>query len=196
MAAAQTRGAIVAAAAETFARHGIDRVALDEVAAEANVHRGTLHRHFPGGREELVLAALELRARETQDQAVAVAEAATDAVDALVEAATFLTLTARHDRTLAPLLRESSVRAALLGPAAAHLRAGLVDLWRRITERAEAEARPVADIAPDLVVDHLVRVGFSLVTEPAGVATPDQVRDYFRRFVVPALIGQGRCGPG
>lgn len=188
MAAAQTRGAIIAAAADAFARHGIDRVALDEVASGAKVHRGTLHRHFPGGREELVLAALEHRAQETQARAAAVAEEAPTAVDALVEASTYLVLTARDDRTVAPLLRESSVRAALLGPAAAHLRAGLVDLWRRIAERAETEGRPAAAVDPDAVVDHLVRVGFSLVSEPGPVVDADQLRAHFHTFVVPALL--------
>ncbi len=188
MAAAQTRGAIIAAAADTFARHGIDRVALDEVAAEAHVHRGTLHRHFPGGREELVLAALEHRAQETQARAAAVADAAPTAADALLEASTYLTLTARDDRTVAPLLRESSARAALLGPAAAHLRAGLVDLWCRIADRAAAEGRSVTTVDPERVVDHLVRVGFSLVNEPGTVIEADDVRDHLRTFVLPALL--------
>ena len=190
MAAARTRSAIIAAAAETFARHGIDRVALDEVAAEANVHRGTLHRHFPGGREELVLATLEHRSEALASATADLIEAAPTAAEAVVEASAFLTLTAREDRTVAPLLAESTVRAVLLGPAAAHLRAGLVELWHRIAARAVAEGAPAVAVDPERIVDHLCRVGLSLVTEPGDVVTPDQVRAHFRTFVVHALLTQ------
>jgi AcrR family transcriptional regulator len=48
----RTRARLVTAAAECFASHGFARVSLEEIATTAGVHRTTLHRHFPGGRDE------------------------------------------------------------------------------------------------------------------------------------------------
>ncbi len=53
------RELIVESAAAKFAEFGIDRVSLDEIAQAAHVHRSTLDRHFPEGRDALVVATLD-----------------------------------------------------------------------------------------------------------------------------------------
>jgi AcrR family transcriptional regulator len=53
-----TRSRILAAARESFTRHGVRRTTMDDVAAAAGVTRTTVYRYF-GDRRELIRAALE-----------------------------------------------------------------------------------------------------------------------------------------
>ncbi len=42
----EVRAALIAAAAELFARHGVSGVSLRDIAAQAGVNHGLIHRHF------------------------------------------------------------------------------------------------------------------------------------------------------
>jgi AcrR family transcriptional regulator len=54
----ETRRRIVAAAYACMARDGIASTTLDATAREAGVARATVYRYFPGGRDELIAAAV------------------------------------------------------------------------------------------------------------------------------------------
>lgn len=54
--ASRTDERIRSAALDCIARHGITRMAVDDVAREAGVSRATLYRAFPGGKDTLVEA--------------------------------------------------------------------------------------------------------------------------------------------
>jgi AcrR family transcriptional regulator len=56
------RARILETAYGLFSRHGVHRVGIDRIVAEAGVAKMTLYRHYPS-KEELVLAVLELRER-------------------------------------------------------------------------------------------------------------------------------------
>lgn len=64
--AARNRVKVLDAAAALFARHGVDSVTMDAVAAEAGVGKGTLFRRF-GDKAGLAVALLNERERELQD---------------------------------------------------------------------------------------------------------------------------------
>ncbi len=63
--AARNRARILGAAGDLFARHGIDRVSMDAIAAEAGVGKGTLFRRF-GSKAGLAVALLDERERDLQ----------------------------------------------------------------------------------------------------------------------------------
>lgn len=63
----RNRAKVLAAAAELFADHGIERVTVDEVATRAGVGVGTIYRGF-GDKGGLVAAILDQRERELQDK--------------------------------------------------------------------------------------------------------------------------------
>jgi AcrR family transcriptional regulator len=65
--AARNRERIVEAARQLIAKHGVQRVTLEQVAAEAGVGRATLFRRFPD-RGALLLALLDEHERELQDE--------------------------------------------------------------------------------------------------------------------------------
>ncbi|MEU6860750.1 helix-turn-helix domain-containing protein [Glycomyces sp. NPDC046736] len=64
--AARNRAAILDAAAELFAEHGVESVSMDQVAEAAGVGKGTLFRRF-GDKAGLAVALLDARERALQE---------------------------------------------------------------------------------------------------------------------------------
>jgi AcrR family transcriptional regulator len=64
--AARNRAAVLTAAAQLFAEHGVDAVSMDQVAAAAGVGKGTIFRRF-GDKSGLAVALLDARERELQE---------------------------------------------------------------------------------------------------------------------------------
>ncbi|TDD31609.1 TetR/AcrR family transcriptional regulator [Actinomadura sp. KC06] len=64
--AARNRAKVLEAAAALFARHGVESVTMDAVAAAAGVGKGTLFRRF-GDKAGLAVALLDERERDLQD---------------------------------------------------------------------------------------------------------------------------------
>jgi AcrR family transcriptional regulator len=188
-----TRRRIVEAAARCCALHGVDRVSLEEIATTAGVHRTTLHRHFPGGRDELVTAMLDHQADEVADRLVDIIGRSSTSEEALVDSLTFAVQEGRHNRVLASLVAEPVARAALFGPAAGRFRARAAELlaMMRLLD-ATPDATRGATASPERVVDHLFRVVLSLIDTPGMVRSEADVRAYLGDFVVPALLGGDR----
>lgn len=187
----RTRSRLVAAAADCFADHGMSRVSLEEVAVAAGVHRTTLHRHFPGGRDELVVAVLDREAELMISGMATRIEAAPSAFEALVDAATFAVMEGRRSKVVAALLGEPSARVVVMAAAADRLRSTAVKSWALIAGRADARPRSQRPPSGARVVDHLFRVLLSLVEQPGDIRTEAQVRTYLAEFVAPSLLLPG-----
>jgi TetR/AcrR family transcriptional repressor of lmrAB and yxaGH operons len=184
----RTRARLVAAAADRFASHGFSRVSLEEVSTAAGVHRTTLHRHFPGGRDELVVAVLDREAGLMAAGMVERIESATTAFDALVDAATFAVMEGRRSQVVAALLGEPAARLVLMESAAEQLRATATGVWSLILARPGARLRAARPPSAARVVDHLFRIILSLVEQPGEITTEAKVRSYMTQFVAPALL--------
>jgi AcrR family transcriptional regulator len=65
--AARNRRLVLAAAAKLFAERGVDKVTMDDIAAQAGVGKGTLYRRF-GDKGGLAYALLDEREREFQQR--------------------------------------------------------------------------------------------------------------------------------
>ena len=81
----RTRGRIVAAAAELFARDGFHSVSIDEIAEAADVARATVYNQF-GSKPGLIEAIIQEVERSAGLQSILEAVAAPDATDALRQA--------------------------------------------------------------------------------------------------------------
>ena len=184
----RTRARLVAAAADCFASHGIARVSLEEVATAAGVHRTTLHRHFPGGRDELVVAVLDAEAAQMAAEMFRRIDAAATAADALIDAATFAVMEGRRSQVVAVLLGEPGARVVLIDAAPGQLRSTAVAVWERIVARDDASLRSARPPSAARVVDHLFRVILSLVEQPGDLRTEAKVRSYLADFVAPSLL--------
>ncbi len=186
--AAITRERVLDAAEACFGGGGLDHVTLDEIALAAGVHRATLHRNFPGGRDELVLDVLAREAGRLMDRVLTVIDEAADVEHAVLDAATAIVLEVRASPGLKPLLAASATRAIVFGPAAAELRSSAERVWDHVTELARQQGAQVVDAPTARVVDHLFRVGISLVTDPGDLTDAESLRSHLRTFVVPALL--------
>lgn len=183
-----TRLRLIETASVCFAEHGLQRVSLEEIATRAGMHRTTLHRHFPGGRDELVLAVLRHESEQVIGSLAAEVLAAPSARDAIVVTVVAAVREGRRNRVAASLLTESVTREALFGPGASPLRQMAAGLWALVQERAAASGEQLADVGPDRAIDHVFRVVVSLVSEPGQVRGDDDVRRYAEDFVAPALV--------
>jgi AcrR family transcriptional regulator len=179
---------LVIAASQCLSTQDPSAVTLDEIARHAGVHRVTLHRTFPGGRDELILAVLHREALALSDEILAAIDKAADCEAGLLEGLTLLYWRASNDGVIAGAVTALGARSALLEPGAAALHALGLDLWRHIRARAAEEGRRTVAGRERDVIDHVTRVGLSLVSEPGTIDSERRMRSYVERFIVPALI--------
>jgi AcrR family transcriptional regulator len=146
--AARNRKRILDAARRLIAKHGVQRVTLEQVAAEARVGRATLFRRFPD-RGELLLALLDEHERELQDEILngspplGPGASASRRLTAFAEAIFGLTLEHRE------LLLGSETTAPL-----ARMHTGAYAVWHLHLAGLLIELRPDADrdILADLIL--------------------------------------------
>ena len=61
-----TRSRMLATAAEVLRERGAAGVTIDEVLARSHAPRGSVYHHFPGGKDEIVGAAMEYMATDAR----------------------------------------------------------------------------------------------------------------------------------
>src|SRR4051812_23539304 len=75
---------LIEAAERCFARFGVERTTMNDVAREAHVHRATVYRHF-AERNDLITAVLLKKSRPVMERAAGRATESGDASAAVVE---------------------------------------------------------------------------------------------------------------
>ena len=78
-----SKAKMVAATASLLRQQGYHGTGLNQILKESGAPKGSLYFHFPGGKEQLTCAALELAGRAWQDRLDPVIEAAPDAAAAV-----------------------------------------------------------------------------------------------------------------
>lgn len=186
---ATTRERLIDVAATCFATHGLRETTLEDVATEAGVHRATLHRAFPGGRDELVGAVVARRFLALMGPAWTWIERADGPAEAVTGIITTAVLALRDDAVLAEALQTPSGRAALQGPAGEQLPVRLAELWTALAEATlDAGLQGLDGYEPARVIDHVLRTAIGLALDPFAPQTGSELRRYIADFVTPALV--------
>lgn len=172
------------AAIACFARHGVGRTTVQDIARHLGVDRTTVYRRV-GGIDDLAraLVARELRRLLAGLPAHVPSEADPFGPEAIVELVTAAVNLARHHAVLAKVLRDEQER---IGPFLTRELAGFID-------RVASAIRPLLEMAmdqggiahrdPARLSEWLVRTGISvLVTPPKG-----DLRAFLAEVLVPAL---------
>lgn len=182
-----TTDAILDAALVEFDRHGIRKVALEDVARRAGLSRTTIYRRF-ANRDDLIAAVMD---RENARLFADIADEIKDArpqSNYYVEAFTAAVLRTRRHRVLNRMITDEP--ALTLELARRHYRAAVARIAAALhviippgfAERIGADT--VAELA-----DTTWRYAMMLLLLPTGepIETPDEIRDFANRHFLPSL---------
>lgn len=185
--ALDVRERIVNAAEECFARYGVGKTTVEDIAAAAGVSRATVYRSFAGGRDEVILAVVLRDLRRFLDRLAVRLGQEQSVSDAIVEGVVDAVAFVRGEPRVAALLTPEAAghtQAAVAG-AAGSILAVCVDLVRPHFDAAQRENLLRADITVEGAVEFLFRIISSMIVMPR-VREP---REFLRTYVVPALAG-------
>jgi TetR/AcrR family transcriptional regulator, cholesterol catabolism regulator len=190
-AAEATRERIVDAAEACLREAGPGKVSLDRVASEAGVHRATIYRHFPGGRDQLLVAVVERVAKRfTTRLAEHVADQPTLS-EAIVEALVYSVEETFRSRLIAPLFTaEEAGRFAAAGPASRALQAIVRDMWGPLLTEAKQRGEARKDLQLDELAELLLRLVFSLLSDwSPSTRDREETKAFLRQVITPFVTG-------
>jgi AcrR family transcriptional regulator len=177
---------VVAAARRCFARYGVTRATMEDIAAEAGIGRTGVYR-LGLSRREINDAAILARLREGTEQLGPLMGRELDFEDLLVEGAAAAIEWAREDEELQNLLgktRTVALHRLLTGPAAI-MHDLIYSVNNAAFERARAAGQMREDIDDHEAVDWIQ--GVYLVLLLRDDLSPAQTRAKLREFLVPAF---------
>jgi AcrR family transcriptional regulator len=175
------RRRLVAAAAACIARDGLTATTVASVAAEAGVSRPTVYRYFDD-REDVVRAALG----EAADNLRAVLDARTAGLapaDLVVEAVVLVVTELPTDPVLSAIWRSAALDGSVVGTFTGP---GGIAFARGALHRAVSGAG-WSDAEADEAAETVLRTILSLLVSPAPARTPDALRGYLQRRLLPSL---------
>lgn len=181
-------GRILRAARACFARYGVHRTSMNDVAQAAGVSRQTLYNTI-SGRQELIEAVVVLRIEEMSEELRTVLEAQPTFVDAIVETSLASVELARKDPELTNLVETATtirLFEIIAGPFPA-IHDAVARLFKPLFEQARQAGDLRADVTDDELVDWIRAVYLSLILRADLDA--EAIRRVVRTFLVPSMTG-------
>lgn len=185
----QMRARVVDATERYIERHGLERVRIEDLAAEAGCSRATVYRYF-ADKDELVREVLVRRARLISARLERVLGRIDDPAEMLVQGVV---------RGLAELRRDTCFE-AFYGPASAGttsriaggsttIRAAVAQAMAPLFDLAEATGRLRPGIGREEATEWVMLVTVALLTIPQpSIAGPADQERALRTFLVPAIL--------
>jgi AcrR family transcriptional regulator len=180
----EVRERIVNAAEECFARYGVGKTTVEDIAAAASLSRATVYRSFAGGRDEVVLAVALRDLRRFLDRLAFRLGRERSVPDAIVEGVVDAVAFARAEPRVA----------ALLTPEAGHAQAAVVGGARRLLDLCADYVRPrfgaaqrEGTLRADITVEGAIEFLFRIISSMIVMPREDEPREFLRTYVVPAL---------
>ena len=184
---ALARERIISAATRCIERIGVPKTTLSNVAEEVGVTRQTIYRYFPN-LADLLNAVAETGAADFIERMRAALATATTPIDVVVESIVF----AMHELPLEPrigILLEADEQDLFGRGVTSALSFELgVSFLQSLSVDWKAHGVDDADLG-DLAELMMRLIGSFLQHPPAIPRTPDELRDYLRRWLGPALAG-------
>lgn len=179
---AAARQRLLEAAARCIGRDGIAASSMAAIAAEAGVSRQTVYRYFQG-RDELVLRAIRAASEGVRTKIAQHIRALADPADMIVETLVLGLSELQND----PVLSAISDLSRLDGSVLARItgRAGIE--WTRETLAPAIEAANWSEAEADPRLELILRVFLSLIVSPSPERSPEELRAFLYRHVVPGL---------
>jgi AcrR family transcriptional regulator len=187
-----TAGRIVDAAETLLGEVGLAKTTLDLVAEAAGLHRATIYRHFPGGRDELLVAVMERRSRRLVDRLMTHVAAEPTFAEALVEGIVFTADETLRSPTIAPLFTAGQTsRASAAAPASRVLRSIVREAWQPLLQQAKARGEAREDVDIEVLSELLLRLLFSLMSDWQNTPRSREETKEFLRAVLTPYVAAG-----
>jgi AcrR family transcriptional regulator len=174
---AETRRALLDAAARAFAEHGFHRTSIDRVSEDAGLAKGTVYNYFPSKRAIFTAALLEACALAT-DSANAISESASTREQLEAFVAGTLTWARKHTALALLLAREriggDKETRELIVEASAACAEKVATILRAGSERGELQLESSPTAAADIF---LVLVNALLLQASQGSGGPRSIRE-------------------
>lgn len=182
------RAKLLDAAELCFARHGVLKTTVEDIARAAHVSRATVYRYFDGGRDELVLGVILRDTDRYLDRVRTRIARQASLADAIVEFVELSVRSARRDPSLGLLFSVDEARAT-----GGRIAGSSVALFERIEaffdpvfEQWRDQLRP--EIDPADATEWIVRAMLSLLTlDGPRRRSRDTTRALLRTYLVPAI---------
>ena len=187
MPAADATEIILDAALVEFERHGVHRVALDDVAKRAGVSRTTIYRRF-ANRDELVEAVIERENVALFADIAAQLKSAAPQANVYVEAFTLSILRFRRHRVLDQMIGEEP--AVLLAQARKHYPKAIARMAEALHVIFPAGfAERIGEAAVTELADAVLRYAAMALMLPSTqpLDTADDIRAFAERHFLPSL---------
>lgn len=194
LAAGDAERRLVEAALRCFARWGIRKTSVDDIAREAGVSRATVYRVVPGGKDRLVQVVLCHEAGRLFHTMDAELSAAETLEDLLVTGIRGLLLVADGHDVLRTLIRDEPE--LVLPHFAFHQLDRIFDLADTLARPHLSRFLPPEDVRP--AAELLARVVLTYAFRPTPWVDPhdpDSVRRLVRTYLVPALTSPSVSEP-
>ncbi|SEF91321.1 DNA-binding transcriptional regulator, AcrR family [Thermomonospora echinospora] len=185
-----TRERIIDAAEECFARYGVAKTTVEDIAAAAGMSRATVYRSVTGGRDELILAVMLRELTRFLDRLAARLSREDSVPDAVVEGVLDAVSYVRDRPHMAHFMVPEAAghTQAVVTGAAERILDLCCDHVRPHFEAAQRAGRIRAGIEVEGTTEFLFRIIASLIVMDRGRDT-DATRNFLRSYVVPVIVG-------
>lgn len=185
-----TRERIIDAAEDCFARYGVAKTTVEDIAAAAGLSRATVYRAVTGGRDELILAVMLRDLHRFLDRLAERLRHEPSVPDAVVEGILDAVSFVRAQPHIVQLLVPEAAghTQAVVAGAAERILDLCADYVRPAFNLAQREGMLRADIEVEGTIEFLFRIITSLIVmdreRDAG-----GTRNFLRTYVVPVIAG-------
>jgi AcrR family transcriptional regulator len=179
---------LIDSAEECFARYGVPKTTVEDIARNAGVSRATVYRYFAGGRDQLIIGVLLRELTRFHEGLRKRLTRIPDIGDQLVEIVAFTVEEIRGSDSLVALFASESAGLTAGAAAASELLIKrTATLIRPFLESGDPRVRGGLDEME--VAEWFLRATLSFVSlEGTPARSGAEQRDYLARFVLPAIL--------
>jgi AcrR family transcriptional regulator len=183
----KARHTVIKAARQCFARFGVDKTTMEDIAKAANIPRSAVYRFF-FSRQEIIESAIRDRVAELSQQLRTVRDNAATFDDALVEVSIATIHVGRHDEEFRNLIdTHSGIQTHdFLAGHNAEIHTYILDFWQQAFDQAREGGQVRATVTDDEIVEWLSSVWMMIIMRTD--LTEDAERRMIRNFLLPSVL--------
>ncbi len=184
------RDRLVDAAERCFAKFGVAKTTLEDVANEAGVSRATVYRYFEGGRDEIILGVVLREARSFLEGLQRRLQRESTLADSIVEGVLYTVASVRKNDHLALLFApEVAGETTAIAGASTALFEITTDFLRPIFEQARVDDQMRPGVEAEDAAEFVLRMILSMLSVSGPrVRSAAKEREFVLRFVAGAIL--------